>query len=115
MSENNCQDEFASAYRIMSAYPNPSNLERLRKVIKNKSCPIQTTVNEFKQINAWFMPPSSSSKPHYNMSNMDLTPSHQPSSLGVGGGGRKVSKKSRKSKSRKTKSRKSRKTQCRKH
>jgi len=53
--------------------------------------------------------------PHYNLQRMNLNPPAYSSSLGVGGGKRKVSKKSRKSKSRKTKSRKSRKTQCRKH
>ncbi len=46
--------------------------------------------------------------PHYNLQRMDLNPQKYSSSgLGVGGGKRKVSKKSRKSKSRKSKSRKS--------
>ena len=116
MSENDCQAEFESAYRIMSAYPTPSNLEILRKVITNKKCPIKTTDFEFAQINKWFMPTSSSSNPHYNIPNMGFDPLLPRSSLGVGGGGRKVSKKSRKSKSRKSrKSRKSKKTKSRRH
>jgi hypothetical protein len=46
--------------------------------------------------------------PHHNLQRMDFNPqTYSSSGLGVGGGKRKVSKKSRKSKSRKSKSRKS--------